>query len=292
MAFLPRQEEIQGWRLVDDPLVYPADKLTTYLASDAQHFRKYDVIDLTVGEYHRVDGGGVGMVEIFRFPDFVKAFGAFSTRRTPGALPLEIPNQSFAAANSIHVWRGPFYYRILGSGTANLAQPLNQLAAGIAAGMPAAPGTPAVFRFLPETNRVPNSEMFSAGGAFGQPILANGFTTKYRVNGTDVDGLILPTPSKEAATRILQQFEQFFRTNGRLLDPIPNLGEGNFTAEDRFFGRAVAFRLDRFVIAFRGYGARQQLVDLAIATDQRILGTIRKQLEVAEEAQEAAQNQR
>src|SRR5688572_20027377 len=79
MAFLPRQEEIQGWRLVDDPLVYPADKLTTYLASDAQHFRKYDVIDLTVGEYHRVDGGGVAMVEIFRFPDFVKAFGAFST---------------------------------------------------------------------------------------------------------------------------------------------------------------------------------------------------------------------
>src|SRR5260221_10929116 len=33
----------------------------------------------------------------------------------------------------------------------------------------------------------------------------------------------------------------------KLLDPIPNLGEDNFTAEDRYLGRVVAFRIDRFV---------------------------------------------
>jgi len=37
------------------------------------------------------------------------------------------------------------------------------------------------------------------------------------------------------------------------------------------------------VIAVSGYGDRQKLVDLAIATHQKIVGTIRKQLVSAED---------
>jgi hypothetical protein len=61
-----------------------------------------------------------------------------------------------------------------------------------------------------------------------------------------------------------------------------------FTAEDRYLGRAIAFRIDRFVIAFSGFGDRQKLTDLCIATDQRIIGTIRKQLVNADKAVEQA----
>lgn len=282
MQFLPRQQEVPGWRLVEDPLVYPGEKLTRYLDQDARHFLDYEVIDVTVGEYERVDGSGAAIAEIFRFPDFVKAFGAYSTRRRADGVPLEIENEAYLGPNSIHLWRGPFYVRLLGAGRANLAEPLKQLLAAIAAGMPQAPRKPAVFTFFPEQHRVQSTEVYSAGPGFGQPFLSNAFTVRFDMDGKEVEGLILPAPSKDAATQILQQYEEFFRTNGRVLDPVPNLGEGNFTAEDRFVGRTVAFRLDRFVIAFRGYGPRQQLVDLAIATDQRILGTIRRQLEAAE----------
>jgi len=59
--------------------------------------------------------------------------------------------------------------------------------------------------------------------------------------------------------------------------------EDNFTAEDKFLGRAVAFRIDRFVVVFNGYKERQHLVDLATLADQRILGTIRKQLVTADQ---------
>lgn len=291
MQFLPRQEEVKGWRLIEDPLVYPANRLAGYIDQEARHFRTYEVIDLTVGEYERVDGGGTAIVEIFRFPDFVKAFGAYSTRRRPNAPGLDIENGSFLGPNSIHVWRGPFYIRVLGAGQVNLTEPLKQLAKAVAAEMPTAPGKPAVFNFFPTANRVANSEKYSAQPGLGQPYLANGFTAMFDVDGTQVEGLILPAESKEAATRILQQYETFFRTNGRVLDPIPNLGEGNMTAEDRFAGRSVAFRLDRFVIAFRGFVSRQQLVDLAIATDQRLLNKIRSQLEAADEAAEERSRQ-
>lgn len=286
MQFLPRQEEVPGWRLIDDPLVYPATRLSRYIDQDARHFHTYEVIDLTVGEYQRVGEDGVAAVEIFRFPDFVKAFGAYSTRRRENAATVEIANEAFLAANSIHVWRGPFYVRVLGAGRSNLVEPMTQLSRAVVAQMPRAPSKPAVFNFFPTANRVANSETYSSEPGFGQPFLANSFTTRFRVDGGLVEGLILPTVSKEAATRVLQQYDHFFRTNGRLLDPIPNLGEGNLTAEDRFFGRTVAFRLDRFVIAFRGFVPRQTLVDLAIATDQRVLNTIRRQLEAADEAAE------
>ena len=52
--------------------------------------------------------------------------------------------------------------------------------------------------------------------------------------------------------------------------------------EDRYLGRVVAFRIDRFLVAFNGYKDRQHLVDLATQADQKILGTIRKQLVTAD----------
>jgi hypothetical protein len=93
---------------------------------------------------------------------------------------------------------------------------------------------------------------------------------------------VIPAANKQAAGNILDQYKGLYLHNGKLLDPIPNLGEDNFTAEDRFLGRVVAFRIDRFVIAFNGYRDRQHLVDLATSADQRILGTIRKQLVTAD----------
>ena len=99
-----------------------------------------------------------------------------------------------------------------------------------------------------------------------------------------MDGLIIPAANKQAAGRILDAYRNLYVNNGKLLDPIHNLGEDNFTAEDKYLGRAVAFRIDRFLIAFNGYSDRQKLLDLAVATDARILGSIRKQLVTADKA--------
>lgn len=283
MQFLPRLEEVPGWILEDDPLVVPAEHLETQMGADAAHFREYEAIDATIGTYRSAADKGFARVEIFRFPDFVKAFGAYSTRRTANSQPLDIANEGFIGPRSVHIWRGPFYVRVTGGGNPQAQQSLPALATAVASGMPPAPGRPAVFDFLPETTRVANSESFSAEGGFGQPFFANSFTARFNVNNQPIDGLILPAPSRAAATTLLNRYRQFFISNGRVLDPIPNLGEDNFTAEDRYFGRTVAFRLDRFVIAFRGFGERQALIDQAITTDQRILATIRTQLQRAEQ---------
>ncbi|MHB0969675.1 MAG: DUF6599 family protein [Thermoanaerobaculia bacterium] len=288
MQFLPRQQEAAGWLLEEDPLVFPAEQIPTYLSRDARHFQLYDVVDLTVGSYRRVSGPGFASVEIFRFPDFVKAFGAYSSRRAAVVNYLDIGNESFVGPHSIHIWRGPFYVRIIGGGAANLIEPLKELASTVAEVMPEASGKPAVFNFLPAAMRVVNSERFLAEGAFGQPYLANAFVATFAAGDQQAEGLILPAPSKKAAEAILAEYEAFFASNGRLLDPIPNLGEDNFTGEDRYQGRTIAFRIDRFVIAFKGYGDRDKLTELAIATDQRILGTIRAQLQSAEKRAEKA----
>jgi hypothetical protein len=98
-----------------------------------------------------------------------------------------------------------------------------------------------------------------------------------------MEGLIIPSANKASAAKILDAYRSLYVRNGKLLDPISNLGEDNFTGEDRYLGRAVAFRIDRFVIAFNGYKDRQKLIELAAATDARILASIRKQLVRADE---------
>jgi len=286
MQYLPRQEEIPGWRLEKDPLVYPARAVPAYLGSGARRLAQYEILDMTVGEYRRVQGDGFAIVEIYRFPDFVKAFGAYSAHRKAVAGFLNLGNESFVGPHSIRLWNGPFYVRIIGGGAPDLEEPMKRLASGVAERMPKAPGKPAIFGFLPDKYRVVNSETFSTEPAFGQPYLSNSFGATFNYDGDIIDGLIIPAPDKAAAAKIVEQYRAFFVTNGQLLDPVPNLGEDNFTAEDRYLGRTVAFRLDRFVIAFRGYKDKQKLIDLAIAADQTILGTIRKQLVSAEQEQE------
>ncbi len=240
------------------------------------------MLDGTIGNYTATSGSGFATVEIYRFPDFVKAFGAYSARKTDNAQYFDLANEAFATKHAIHLWRGPFYVRVIGGGTAPDA--LRKLVGFVAERMPTAPGKPAVFNFFPSDARIPNSERYSAERGFGEGILANSFQASFNANGDKVDGLIIPAANKDAAARILAAYRGLYVRNGKLLDPIVNLGEDNFTAEDRYLGRAVAFRIDRFLIAFNGYCDRQKLVDLAVSTDAKILSSIRKQLVRAEKS--------
>ncbi|HEV2718459.1 MAG TPA: DUF6599 family protein, partial [Thermoanaerobaculia bacterium] len=183
----------------------------------------------------------------------------------------------------VHIWRGPYYVRIIGEGPPDS---VTKLASFVSDKMPPAPGKPAIFTFLPDKMRVPNSERYSAEKGFGQTFLGNSFQAQFDVDGDVVDGLVIPAASKQVAGQILVMYKNLYARNGKLLDPIPNLGEDNFTAEDRFLGRVVAFRIDRFVVAFNGYKDRQHLIDLATQADQKILGTIRKQLVTADHVEE------
>ncbi|HXA17173.1 MAG TPA: DUF6599 family protein [Thermoanaerobaculia bacterium] len=247
---------------------------------EAPRFARYETLDLTIGKYNTPAGNGFATVEIFRFPDFVKAFGAYSQQKSGRFHFLDIPNESFAKTHSVHVWRGPFYVRITGAGAGDAVL---RLARFVSDRMPPAPSKPAVFAFLPDGHRVTGSERYSADSAFGQSFLGNSFQATFNVDNDVVEGIVIPAANKQAAENILDQYKGLYLHNGKLLDPIPNLGEDNFTAEDRFLGRVVAFRIDRFIVAFNGFHERQHLLDLATAADQRILGTIRKQLVTADQ---------
>jgi len=283
LQFLPRQQEAPGWKLENDPIVVPKEHVVSYLGPEGPTFAAYQTLDDTVGKYSATSGGGFATVEIFRFPDFVKAFGAYSLQKDGNLRFIDIPNESFVKPHSVHIWRGPFYVRIIGEGAPDS---VTALAKFVSDKMPPAPGKPAIFAFLPDKLRVPNSERYSAEKGFGQGFLGNSFQAEFNVDGDVVDGLVIPAVSKQAAGQILVTYRNLYTRNGKLLDPIPNLGEDNFTAEDRFLGRVVAFRIDRFLVAFNGFKERQHLVDLATQADQKILGTIRKQLVTAENDEE------
>lgn len=287
LQFLPRQQEAQIWKLDEDPIVIPGDRLSAYLGTDARRYARYEVLDTTVGKYSGVGNPAFATVEIHRFADFVKAFGAYSMNKTGSFKPLSLANESFAKPHSISIWRGSFCVRVIGSGPGDS---LLKLATFVADRMPPAPGKPAVFAFLPDKGRVPNSERYSAESTLGQPYLANSFQAMFNIDGDVIEGIVLPAADKKAAGAILDRFRNLYVQNGKLLDPIPNLGEDNFTGEDRYLGRTVAFRIDRFVIAFNGFRERQHLLDLATAADQRILGTIRKQLVTADKVADQTDN--
>src|SRR5262249_6448258 len=150
------------------------------LGADAAAYTHYGILDTTVGKYSGPTPGSFATVEIFRFPDFVKAFGAYSMHKEGPAQFLPIQNEAFAKSRSVNIWRGQFFVHILG---ASQGDALLRLATFVADRMPTAPGRPAVLGFLPDKGRVPNSERYSADAVLGQPYLANSFLATYDVDG-------------------------------------------------------------------------------------------------------------
>src|SRR5205085_9083611 len=102
---------------------------------------------------------------------------------------LNIENASYAKARSINIWRGAYYVRVVGAAPGDA---LLRLAGFVADRMPPAPGRPAVFGFLPDKGRVPDSERFSADPVLGQPYLANAFVATFNVDGDIMEGFVLP----------------------------------------------------------------------------------------------------
>src|SRR5229473_5790963 len=212
LQFLPRQQEAKIWRLDEDPIVIPGDHLNTYLGTiEAPQFARYDTLDLTIGKYSAPGTDGFATVEIFRFPDFVKAFGAYSKQKNGNLRFLNIPNESFAKVHSVHVWRGPFYVRITGAG---VGDSVLRLATFVSDRMPPAPSKPAVFAFLPDAQRVAGSERYSADSAFGQPFLGNSFQATFKVDTDVIEGIVIPAENKQAAENILDQYKGLYLHNG------------------------------------------------------------------------------
>jgi hypothetical protein len=268
LQYLPRQQEAPGWKLERDPMVVPANRLLGYLGDDARHFLPYQVLDLTLGKYSGANNNGFATVEIFRFPDSLRAFGAYSVRKIGPIRFLNLANEAFEAKHTIHLWRGQFYLRVAGGGSPDGNESLKKLIAFVSDKMPAAPGQPDAFNLFPTANRIAHSERYSVESGLQQSFLAHSFQVTFDLGGSPVEAIIVPSANPGAASQILNDYRNLYAHNGRLLDPVPNLGEDNFTAEDRYLGRAVAFRIDRFVVAFNGYKDRQGLVDLASAMDK------------------------
>lgn len=309
MRFLPRDEDIDGWRLTTDPRVYIGPAVRRWLAGGAAPFLDYGLVDLTVGRYESEVGNKVATVELFRFPDFVQAFGAWTEQRGGRSESVELGNSAFTTNGSIQVWKGPFFIRVIelaapssgpasDSGAQTVADSddstdetepaaegsIETLTRVVLEDIPAAQGMPAVLGFLPSSHRIPGSEKYSIREGLGHTFLGNSFTVDYALpSGGRVTGLALPSPGKEVATQILEAYESFFERNGRVLDAVPNLGEDNFTAEDQYRGRVVALRIDRFVVIFQGFAEMPELQTLAIESDRRILDAIRRALARAEE---------
>src|SRR5512132_1528003 len=98
LQFLPRHLEAKPWHLDEDPIVIPGDRIGSYMGAAGESFSRYEVVDITTGKYSEVGGGpGFATVEIFRFPDFVKSFGAYSLRKDASRRFVPIQNEAYVS---------------------------------------------------------------------------------------------------------------------------------------------------------------------------------------------------
>lgn len=257
-----------GWHLIGTPTVITSPDLPDHLDRDAAYFRDYGVLDVTSVTCADLFDTSIP-VEIFRFASERGAFGAWSGRRLRGTPAVnDLGDGAYLGSFGLHVWSGVYYVRLTGDPRRTPA--LVTLASAVTGTAPRAGRLPAALSFLSSTNRIAGSESFRTREVFGQPLFAGSYTAWFRAGNEEFEGLVFEQSGTISTVDALDTYRTLYGVSGRLLDPIAGLGEESFAGEDRLLGTTVAFRRNRWLVAYRGNGSLEPLVAAARESDEAI----------------------
>jgi len=250
-----------GWTLEGSPRIVSPDSLEAYLGQDASHYRLFGLLDLVVSNYVNPPEGLEVTVEVFRFDGATNAFGAYSTNRPEDATTMKLGDGAWLGRYAIHVLSDRYLLRVIGS--KEQTSTVVRLVEDFAARIPTTGHPPEPLNIFPTENRIAESERFVRGPAFGQNYLRASWLVDYQVGDSHIEALLHEAGGESTVAERLARYRQFFETNGRLLDPIPGLGDESFTGEDRLIGRAVVWRIGQELVAIQGIAPISDLERLA-----------------------------
>ena len=150
--FLPKPEEVEGWKVVETRLVRSDNQLYDYMDGGAEVYRAFNFRRLAV----RTFSGGVNdnlSVEVFAFKETADAYGIFSM--LPEGEKYHFGSGAGYMSGVLRFWKGPYYCKIFVSGDwTHYKNVIIKAGEAVDSKIEAVSEPPDIIRLMPEKDRV------------------------------------------------------------------------------------------------------------------------------------------
>jgi hypothetical protein len=233
-ALLPKDSDIPGWRMIDQPYHYGPADLWKYINGEAEFYIAYGFVSLAGANYtpQSADVYSLG-VDVFDMEDKLNAFGVFQSKRGKEPSSLKIGAASFGAGGYVVFYKDRYYVEVLSFGKARKGKEGHLLMARKVAEKIKGDNTPPQeLRYLPESGRVAGSERYVKGGILGHAFWDRGLTADYRVDGDSVSAFVVLFPSMKKASEALQKHRDFLRESGATWIPLSGCEKHGYASQE------------------------------------------------------------
>lgn len=161
--YLPREDELPGWKKDDAPLVYSGEDLFLYINGGAEIYHEYGFRQVVVQDYI-TDGGKSISLEIFEMTSSASAYGMYTFKSGWGRNIFGLGDGAQLADYYLNFWKGNFLATITGFDEAEeTIEGLLKLAHSVDTKLDTKGKMPPIVSLLPEENLVELSLKYFRG---------------------------------------------------------------------------------------------------------------------------------
>ncbi len=222
--------EIKGWKETAPVRSYSPNRLFDYIDGAADLYLTYDFQELLVQEYQNEEKATV-VVEIYRHPNPLQAFGIYSQERRPGGNFVEVGVQGYTDAGVLNFLAANYYVKISSYEVGEKEKDiLLTFARTVAANLGEKGEFPATLSAFPGDGKKNNSEKFIKRDFLGYSFLHSGFTADYETGGKKFQLFVIEGTDEKDRLHMLQAYMQ---KRGSSLE---NPAEGGAAISDPYHG--------------------------------------------------------
>ncbi|MGH9793763.1 MAG: DUF6599 family protein [Candidatus Acidiferrales bacterium] len=204
---------------------FTCQQIDSLVGQDAAALREFGCRVVERREYRR--GNDRITVAAYRMADSTGAYGAFTFRRTRDMKDSPVAKLAAAATNKVQAVAGDVYLEISGDGLDRIESDLRAVVEDVKSRTNPAP-FPVLVEYLPDENRVPNSERFILGPTalarfaplhqadwIGFDLGAEAQLAEYRRGGQEITLLLAQYPTPQVASAKLDALRRWFNVNAQ-----------------------------------------------------------------------------
>jgi hypothetical protein len=212
-GLLPKQEEVNDWRMESEPRFYEPEHLWEYIDGAAEQYLLYGFRGVLAADYTVGTDSSSVTVEVYCMESPTHAFGIYAAERSPEEQPVAVGVQGYQSANVLNFYKGPYYVKMTSfTSSDGLRASILRMGKSISDKIQGEFKEPVLFQYFPLENRAKWSERFIPSDFLGQSYLQNGYRCDYAGDQGTYQVFLVPLESDTAAQTVFKKYRRFLES--------------------------------------------------------------------------------
>jgi len=248
--FFPPDGISKGWKRTSPIQFFTEENLYEHIDGAAESFFAYQFQLCGATTYEPEQGGEDFItVDIYDMKTPLNAYGMYRSELYPDAKFVDIGAEGYADASSINFWKDKYYVKLLATREDESFLAANTvIAQAIADSIYGRYSVPYLAQLLPKESITENSEKFVLDNVLGHEFLRNGVAARYQIGGQDKQFVLLDCKTEEESRDTFSTFKHYEEKSGKNVAAVEELGDECFSAQDKYYQRIIAVRMNKFII--------------------------------------------